>query len=314
MLVPYVISFPPPRPPSNFVSAVWCNPPLTPLKEKRKHTHSLFLPLTCMHTNVHTCTWTRTHPHTHNRRLFWGLFLITVVALYFLSTSTHLVYIEILIQARLRDAVDRWSVSVHFVPCGLLSSEEGGRTPRGFFSSPVSCSFFSHGRTRVGEVWNCEMLRHVTQTPLGAPSRFSPVLVFRALNADVYPSISPVGHWVSVTVNTNMLRHAFDPLPLANTATCCSLLVQRSTLSVSRSPSTSAFFLSCAAGEEKSSGSHWRFLEKNRKFVFPAKLLIHIRPANVTPSQSQLHPAQKMKMLHVLLGYKVHLRVQIRKK
>lgn len=228
MLVPYVISFPPPRPPSNFVSAVWCNPPLTPLKEKRKHTHSLFLPLTCMH--VHTCTWTRTH--THNRRLFWGLFLITVVALYFLSTSTHLVYIEILIQARLRDAVDRWSVSVHFVPCGLLSSEEGGRTPRGFFFSSISCSFFSHGRTRVGEVWNREMLRRVTQTPLGALSRFSPVLVFGALNAGVYPSISPVGHWVSVTVNTNMLWHAFDPLRLANTATCCSLLVQQSALSV----------------------------------------------------------------------------------
>lgn len=263
MLDPYVISLPPPRrPPSNFVSAVWCNPPLAPPKEKRKHTHSLFLPLTCMHAH----TYTHAREHAHKRRLFWGLFLITVVALYFLSTSAHLVYIEILIQARLRDALGRWSVSVHFVPCGLLSLEEGGRTPRGlfFFLPRFLLFFFSHGRTRVGEVWNREMLRHVTQTPLGALSRFSPVWVFGALNAGVYPSISPVGHWVSVTVNTNMLRHAFDPLRLANTATCCSLLVQQSTLSVWSVSKYQCFlfFLSSAAGEEKSSDTHWRFLER----------------------------------------------------
>lgn len=153
------------------------------------------------------------------------------------------------------------------------------------------------------------MLRRVPHTPLGALSCFSTVLVF---GAGVYPSISPVGHWVSVTVNTNMLWHAFDPLRLANTATCCSLLVQQCKCMVCLQVPV-LFFKLCRRGGEKLRLT-LALSRKNRKLVFPAKLLIHIRRANVTPSQSQLHPAQKRKTLHILLGCKVHLRVQVRKK
>lgn len=59
----------------------------------------------------------------------------------------------------------------------------------------------------------CDTVRDVAlNSELEAASRFfcSPVFGFLSLSCFLLLLLGPVGHWVSVTVNTNMLRHAFD--------------------------------------------------------------------------------------------------------
>lgn len=137
--------------------------------------------------------------------------------------------------------------SVHFVPCGLLLLEEkegggaggreggreeamkgereGGRAglhvaPPSF--SPLVSSSFSHGRTRVGGSVNPSEMS-LLNSPNWELPHVSPSAPFLAAATLVFAFLlsGPVGHWVSVTVHTNMLRHAFDRSRPAYAAPCC---------------------------------------------------------------------------------------------